>query len=257
MKRIRALEEPTPGLSEYRTQEQEAATWEGFGSHRGASDAKRELADALADIQHGLCGYCEITLHPRDREIEHVIARSDTARGGAGKALDHTNMIACCRGNAGMPAHPDIAQDASRFQLPIRAHRSCGHAKGDASEAEFLDPRTVPALPSLVQVFVDGEIAPDLVACRSTAVDPARVARTIELLGLNVPRLREARAARWQDLQADFDLYDGDRRKITAAARRELLPDEFGDLPRFFTTTRGFFGPLAEAILKEPERPWI
>ena len=257
MKRIRALEGPTPGLSEYTEQEQDSATWEGFGSHRGSSDAKRELAQALADIQHGLCGYCEITLHWRDREIEHVIPRSDTVRGGAERALDYTNVIACCRGSAAVLRHPDLSEDTTRFRSPVRAHRSCGHAKGETSESAFLDPRTVPALPSLVRVLVDGEVAPDIDACRSMAMDAASVARTIAILGLNVPRLREARAARWRDLQKDWDLYDGDRSKIRAAARRELLPDESGALPGFFTTTRSFFGPLAEAILKEPNKPWV
>ena len=137
MKRIRALEEPTPGLVEYREEEGDSATWEGFGSHRGSTDAKRELAEGLANVQHGLCGYCEINLHPRDREIEHVIPRSDTERGGAERALDHTNMIACCRGNASEPHHPDLRGDPARFLRPVNAHRSCGQAKGDQSSDEF------------------------------------------------------------------------------------------------------------------------
>lgn len=257
MKRIRALEEPTPGLSEYTTLEQEAATWEGFGSHRGTSDAKRELAEALADIQLGLCGYCEINLLPQDREIEHVVPRSDTARGGAQRALDCTNLIACCRGNAGMLGHPDNSGDSSRFRSPIRAHRSCGHAKGDTSDPAFLDPREVPALPSLFRVTIEGEITADIDACWSNRVGPARVERTIEILGLNVPRLREARAARWRDLQAEWDLYDDDWRKIRAAASRELLPGGSHKLPRFFTTTRSFFGALAEEILKNARGSWV
>ena len=256
MKRIRALEEPTPGLVEYQEEELESATWEGFGSHRGSSEAKRELAEALVAVQHGLCGYCEIGLHPRDREIEHVIPRSDTARGGVARVLDHTNMIACCRGNAAEPHHPDIRDEPSRFRPPVRKHRSCGHAKEDKSDADFLDPRAVPALPSLVRVFGDGEIAPDKLACMATGVDAARVERTIKTLGLNVPRLKEGRAARWRALEEDLHHYGEDRTKIRAAARRELAPGELGRLPAFFTTTRSFFGQLAEAIL-EPDRRWV
>ena len=257
MKRISGLEVPTPGLSEYRDQERDAATWGGFGSHGGKSDAKRELADALAGIQHGLCGYCEIELHPRDREIEHVIPRSDRARGGTERALDHTNMIACCRGNASKLHHPDIRGDATRFRPPPRAHQSCGHAKGDTSDPDVLDPRTVPTLPSLFRVLGDGEITADEAACQSEGVDPACVARTIEILGLNVPRLREARASRRRDLELDWAGYDGDQSKIRAAARRELLPDDAGKLPGFFTTTRSFFGPLAEVILEAADGAWV
>ena len=257
MKRINPLEAATPGLSDYCDQESDAATWEGFGSHRGSSGAKRALADALASIQHGLCGYCEISLHPRDREVEHVIPRSDRARGGTERALDHTNMIACCKGNASMPHHPDIRGDSTRFRLPPRLHRSCGHAKGDTSAPGFLDPRTVPASPSLFRVLGDGEIMADPAACRSEGVDPARAARTIEILGLNVARLRDARAAHRRALELDWASYHGDQSKIRAAARRELLPDEAGKLPGFFTTTRSFFGPLAEAVLAAADEAWV
>ena len=80
--------------------------------------------------------------------------------------------------------------------------------------------------------------------------------RTIQILGLNVPRLRGARAARWRHLQDDWYSYDDDPAKIRAAAKRELLPDESGKLPAFFTTTRSFFEPLAEAILDEAGLSW-
>ena len=257
MKRIRALEEPTPGLAEYKECDGECATWEGFGSYRGSSDAKRELAQALADTQHGLCGYCEIGLHLRDQEIEHVIPRSDTAHGGAESVLDHTNMIACCRGGTSEPRHSDIREDPSRFRRPVKAHRSCGQAKGDASDVRFLDPRKLPALPSVVRVSVDGVIAPDATACAAVGLDEARVQRSIEVLGLNVPRLRDARADRRRALEDDWHEYGGDLQKIRAAARRELLPGESGKLPDFFTTARSFYGSVAEAILDEPSRSWV
>lgn len=256
MKRIRGLEAPPQGLAEYRDQEGDAATWDGFGSHRGSSDAKRELAQALADIQHGLCGYCENALHPRDREIEHVVPKSYPARGTA-LALDHTNLIACCRGGASEPHAAELRSDPSRFLPPVRANRSCGQAKGDALIDDCLDPRSLPTLPSLFRVQIDGEVAPDGTACRSLGVDAARVEVTIRTLGLNVPRLRAARAAHWRALLYDWDHYDGDHTKIRAAATRELLPDQSGALPHFFTTTRSFFGPLAEQVLDEPDLSWV
>ena len=112
-------------------------------------------------------------------------------------------------------------------------------------------------MPSLFRVLGDGEITADLTACRSQGVDPARVTRTIETLGLNVPRLRDARAAHRRDLELDWTVYDGDQNKIIAAARRELLPDDAGRLPAFFTTTRSFFGPLAEAVLEAADEAWV
>ena len=100
MKRIRALSGPTEGPAAYLAEEGATATWAGFGSHRGSSNAKQELTDALSEIQHGICGYCEIALRRTDRRIEHVIPQSDVLRGGHGLALAVSNMIACCTGNA-------------------------------------------------------------------------------------------------------------------------------------------------------------
>ena len=228
------------------------STWDGFGSHRGSSDAKRELAEALQAVQHGLCGYCEMDLHDRDREVEHVVPRSDSAHGPE-LALDHSNLIACCRGGTS----PDLSEDAFRFIRPIRANRSCGQAKGDSMDGDFLDPRALPCLPSLFRVLSDGEITPDCEACRDHNVDVARVKKTISMLGLNVPRLKRAREEHWKSLAGNWHPDLGDAEKLRAAARGELLPGEAGELSKFFTTTRSFFGPLAESILGETAPSWV
>ena len=247
MKRIGALGEPTPGLVEYKQCEGDAATWEGFGSYAGTSDAKRELADALESIQHGLCGYCEVSLHLRNRQIEHVVPRSDHAREGPARALDHTNMIACCLGTT-----PVSAGSGTHAKGGV----SCGQAKGDNSDPEFLDPRQLPALPSVVRVYDDGELSPNPTACQESGLDLTHVERTIEILRLNVARLRNARADRWRALRNDLTHYGDDEALVRAAARRELFPNESGRLPPFFTTTRSFFGEVAEDVLDEPGLPW-
>ena len=41
------------------------------------------------------------------------------------------------------------------------------------------------------------------------------------------------------------------------AARMELLPREDNRLPRFFSTSRSYFGPVAERILEEAPQEWI
>ena len=43
---------------------------------------------------------------------------------------------------------------------------------------------------------------------------------------------------------------------MTEAARDELLPAN-GRLRRFFTTSRSYFGPIAEQVLDEPPRAWV
>ena len=248
MKRIAALDEPTPGLVEYKEVEGDAATWDGFGSHAGTSDAKRELAGALETVQHGLCGYCEASLDPRNRQIEHVVARSDRGRDGPARSLDHSNMIACCLGNTSL--QPGLSKGT-------KGGVSCGQAKDDNPDPQFLDPRQLPALPSVVRVSDDGELSPNHAACQQTGLDPTRVQRTIEILRLNIARLRSARADQLRALQEDLIGYGGDKSLVRAAAKRELLPDESGRLPPYFTTTRSFFREVAEDVLDEPGLPWV
>lgn len=245
MKRIRTLSGPTEGLAAYLAEEGAAATWAGLGSHRGSSNAKQELTDALSENQHGICGYCEIALRRADRQIEHVIPQSDVRRGGHRLALAVSNMIACCTGNAPHSRDPAIRRDPSRCLLPVRRHLSCGQAKGGASDPDFLDPRDLPALPSLLRVLTDGEI------------DPNRVLRTIRTLGLNVPRLKSARARRWQELRACWEDWGDDADAMRKAASAELLPDALGVLPPFFKTARSYFGELAEEILAVSPRSWV
>ena len=61
MKRIRERNKPTPGLAKYLAAVGNNANWEGFRDHN-ASASYNELIEKLIDVQHGLCGYCEINL---------------------------------------------------------------------------------------------------------------------------------------------------------------------------------------------------
>ena len=254
MKRIRALGDPTPGLAEYMEVDRGTASWHRFESHN-AGAAKRELVDALIDRQHGLCGYCEIDLTCLDRQVEHVVPRSDPAQGRL-RALDVGNLIACCKGGTERLFAPDVRGEADRYLKPLKHNRTCGEAKDDRGNAEFLDPRLLPALPSLTRVLNDGRIEPDVRACASVGMDVTRVTATISTLNLNAKRLRVERERRWRALNDVWGDFHGDSDVMNAAARSELLPHD-GRLPRFFTTRRCFFGPAAERVLAEQPQPWI
>lgn len=257
MKRVRFLDKAPSGLIEYLQTAGHDVSWDDFGSHLGSSDAKRQLRDALSVNQHGLCAYCEINLHPVHREIEHVVPRSGAAHGGASRALDVTNMLACCRGNAPDTAASDVRNDPVRHRRPVKRHMSCGQAKADAFDERFLDPRTLPALPSLVRVLPDGEIEADEDACSSVGMPIDRVEHTISALRLNVLRLKDGRASRIDRLRARLDRYRDDVDAWRDAARAELLPDESNALQRFFTTARSYFGDLGEEVLAEAPQAWI
>lgn len=248
MKRIRRLE-PTPaGLADYLEIERESPSWAGFRSHRDGG-AYRELSEVLTETQRGLCGYCEIAVRRGDRQVEHVVPQSDPARGRA-LSLDASNLIACCLGGATSVGNGERRGD------PMHENRSCGQAKGGITDPTFLDPREVPALPSLTRVERTGRIFADEGACGAAGFAPGRVERTVGILGLNVDRLRRARRRRWDFLDRRWRRYRDDEEVMTAAAREELL-SRLPETPKFFTTVRSYFGPSAETVLAEAPEDWV
>lgn len=249
MKRIRGLDAPTPGLSDYVAGAAGEADWEGFRSHRrGAS--YRELVESLIDLQHRLCAYCEIELGRLNRQIEHVVPRSHS-KYGAARALDPANLAACCLGGT------RETDDRPRFRLPIADNMSCGQRKGDRTHRNFVDPRDLPEIPSLTRVRPDGLIEADEYACTEQGRSSEAINQTIDLLGLNVERLKVARAALWRALHEGWRDCLEDGMVMRAAAREALLPND-GGLPEFFTTRRSYFsGWGGEEVLSEEPRAWI
>ena len=249
MKRIRSLPGSPPGLAAYLELQSETQGWDEFRSHE-SGDAYRELRCALANIQHGLCGYCEIRLVSEHIQVEHVIPQSDGVTDDTG-TLDSDNMMACCLGGTKQMRPED---DPKYHLAPIKLNVSCGQAKGGSTDAQFIDPRALPALPSLLVVRNTGEIEADVTACANSGFQVEHVRRTIEILGLNVKRLIQARQRKWRDLN---EVYTGDLDTLgTEAARAELTLGDSG-LPQFLTTSRTFFGPFAEVVLAEPPQDWI
>ena len=248
MKRIRRPSSTPVGLSDYGAVKRKHPSWKGFRRHQSGR-AYRELLNALAAAQRGLCGYCEIDLIQTDRQVEHVVPQSDPMRGRA-LLLEASNLIACCQGGT------TGGGNGERRAHPIRRNRSCGQAKGDATDPDFLDPREVPALPSLTRVEESGTISADETACATAGFAAHRVERTIEVLGLNAGRLRDARIAVWELLDETWASHRGDTEVMVEAARRELLPSG-GRIPRFFTTLRSYFGDAAETVLAEAPGEWV
>ena len=250
MKRIRRLQGPIPGLADYRCQAGARASWEGYRRRPAGRRRYRKLVENLADLQHGLCGYCEIDLREEDRQVEHVIPVSDPARGAA-HALDAGNLVACCRGSAS--DDPEVRRDPERFSPP---EESCGQAKGDDIDPTFVDPRTLPDLPSLTRVHPDGRIEAVASACQTAARSADDVERTIRVLGLNVQRLQRARRDYWSNLSKQMSKYRDSPDAMENWARSRLLPRN-GNLPKFFTAGRSYFGELGERVLAEEPRDWI
>ena len=124
-------------------------------------------------------------------------------------------------------------------------------------DTDFVDPRTLPALPSLTRVNFDGQIEVDTAACETSGIAVDKVEKTIEILGLNIERLRRARENHWNALSENWATEIDDPELMEAVARVELLPDEANRLPRFFTTSRSYFDVYGERVLSQPPQDWI
>lgn len=209
MKRIRALNGPTPGLADYQEHAGDDGSYRGFRDHMYEEDgvcknAYKELVSSLQDIQHGLCGYCEIDIIEWDRQIEHVIPKSDPAQ-GRNHELDPTNMMVCCKGGT-CQMDDDVRWDPD----PVGRNPSCGQAKQALSDPQFIDPRMLPALPTLMRVRDDGKIMADAEACQDASFDVNKVNKTIKILKLNVKRLQAARKKHWRSLSENYQKHFDD-----------------------------------------------
>lgn len=250
MKRIKSLPDCPSGLAEYLSEDSNRGKdWDEFRSH-DAGKSYQELIDCLDDLQHGLCGYCEIDLKETDRQVEHIVPQSAPQQ-GITKVLDYTNMIACCKGGT------QQTDDQSRRYEPVRYNLSCGQAKGDKIHADFIDPRNLPELPTLMRVNFEGQIEVDVDSCKICDIDRRKVEKTIEILGLNAERLRLARENLWDALADNWEFDFEDSMLMEAGANIELLPNACNHLPKFFTTSGSFFGKYAESILSHSPQNWI
>lgn len=249
MKSLRRLDEPTPGLADYRAVEREHPSWDGLRSHRGGC-AYRELRHALVENQRGLCGYCETSLSDTDIQVEHVLPRSAGAPGREGE-LAVGNLIACCSGQE------KRRREETADGPPARSGHTCGQAKGNRVDPDFLDPRDLPATPPVFKVDAEGQITPNERGCVKAGIPAARVTATIAMLRLNEERLRQDRMDRWFALLSVWSGYAKDAARLRRAARRALLPDATGRLREFFTTARSYFGGAAETVLAEAPEEWV
>ncbi len=260
MKRINPLTGPTEGLAAYLNQYGTTAGWESF--RRDDPAAYQELRDKLVATQHGLCGYCEISLRSEnnidDVQVEHIIPQSESEHDEA-QALNYSNLMASCLGGtARLRFGPEASiVDSERYWSPQSDSTSCGQAKRNAYPASFVDPRILPMFPALFRVNLEGLIEADESACESSGISVCRIKATITLLGLNVVRLQGARRSRWRALTEALHRYGSVPGGVERLARRVLLPDGAGNLQKFFTTSRSRFGTRGAGVLAEPPQAWV
>ena len=86
MKFIRELKTPTSGLAEYLEAVGDEANWDEFRS-RNSGASYRELRESLTQNQHGICGYCEISITWIGVVRSNMWSRSSDDENGKKKAV--------------------------------------------------------------------------------------------------------------------------------------------------------------------------
>ncbi|WP_199328064.1 hypothetical protein [Cylindrospermum sp. FACHB-282] len=157
MKKVLKSAEPKE-LQQYRQRFSfQVKRWSDLKSNRATFNAIRIT---LAADQKGLCAYCEMSLHDKNRSVDHFIPRNQSTP-EKNHDLDWQNMLAICLPPGGVK--DDDLQNSQ--QLP---HNSpcCGKKKDDfIPDGRLLNPLELPKLRLFKFSSKDGEIRPDEMAC--------------------------------------------------------------------------------------------
>ncbi len=224
------------------------ATWDDLRDVR-QGQLYANLRDALVAIQQGLCAFCEIDLIPSDLEVEHWHPKTDTT-GPTNWAIHFPNLQASCRGGSSSQHPTADLQTNERFLEPIADNLSCGAKKGELiPEGRLLRPLDVPPTPSAVGVDMMGHLSANEQNCHDCGVSIDLVNHTIDELGLDCPRLQRARMRHWQDIATHLGLLLQNNTPAEIASCY-LRSDANGQLPKFFSTLRSFFGRIGEDVLR-------
>jgi hypothetical protein len=156
-----------------------------------------------------------------------------------------------------------VADLARTGNPPPGPNLSCGAKKGDNDPNALINgvvpyrPSDLPESPAMFSVDDDGALRP-ISNCDTFGINAARLWATIDFLGLNCQRLKNARRAISENLDATLMEYidtapgTNDDERIDAALVRlvvETAPPYTENLPPFITTIRSYFGDAFSDIL--------
>lgn len=206
--------------------------WNNFGS-------KTSVINALLSEQYHLCCYSEIRA---DQEglgyhIEHVENKSQNPQ----RTFDPSNLAASAidsnRGFAQLKNEPP--------PLSSQLFGGHAHAKTQGCDMQLLVSCLQADCPTFFVFLSNGNIEP----CAAPASqDFVRADYTIKQLNLNSPFLVNRRRKWWKELLGADEQQDEDLTQLAKLGASYLLPAD-GKLNSFFSLTRQFYGPVAEALL--------
>lgn len=172
-----------------------------------SADVKKTLKLSLLKEQGFLCCYCERKIDDDHSHIEHFKPQSEYRE----FELDYNNLHCSCNGD-----------DVGVCKKPLH----CGHKKGNNYDEILICPLQSDC-ESHFAYFLDGKIQP---ACE----DDVGVKKTIEILGLDIPRLCNWRSAAIEPF-LDPELTESE---FIDFCNIYLQPDGNGMLNPFYSTIK-------------------
>ncbi|MFM2064781.1 MAG: hypothetical protein RLZZ507_4452 [Cyanobacteriota bacterium] len=204
--------------------------------------AFEKVRDTLISDQKGLCAYCEMEIHEKNRSVDHFIPRKQSTKEN-NHDLDWQNMLGICCPPGGVEDEHEKNSKLLKYSL------CCGQKKGGVNDSKLLNPLNLP-IPRLFKFSSeDGEIRPDEIACLKSGIPVENVEFTIEQLGLNVPRLKEQRWVVIDEINKELDDETIDINDLEEKLAAEHFGDGTKNWPPFFTTMRWVLGVGAEKHL--------
>lgn len=209
---------------------------------------KSTVRNKLLPQQKGLCAYTELNIKAfratrtatsstdHGCHIEHIKPKSLFPE----NTFDYDNLVISVLDHLDLQR---LKQDAFVDESPEEdlSHRELfgGHAKGNDYDEVFISPLESNCQGYFLYLEESGEIVP---ASELTDEALARAIRTIELLNLNHPYLKNQRRKRMAEVVADIDHLEtlDDQLSVVAA---ELSVDADGELASFPSAVEGLARP--------------
>lgn len=198
---------------------------------------KPAVQQALLEEQYQLCCYSELRADEEGLgyHIEHVENKSQNPA----RTFDYGNLAA-----SALDSETGLSKLSALGQTAFGGHAAGKQLACDM--AQFVSCHQGDASRYFAYLS-DGRVVP---AATLDLAEAARASYTITTLNLNSPFLITRRRQWWAELEALVDQHLTDGWSLEHLASVDLTPVA-GYLSRFFSLTRQFFGPVAEAALRQ------
>jgi uncharacterized protein (TIGR02646 family) len=204
---------------------------------------KDVIQSALIADQKGICAYCEMTIHEKNFSVEHFTPCHLSTQ-QKNYDLDWQNMLGNCSPPGGL-----LKEDLQNSEIPHK-FPCCGKAKDKfVPDGQLLNPLELPTSRLFRFRSRDGEIMPDENACEQSGIAVASVQFTIDILNLNVDRLKRHRKTVIDEINQEiFERQDEIDNQVLLEKQiaSERLSNGKDQWSKFFTTIRWVLGEGAE-----------